>query len=748
MLPKLTPDRLLAKSVDGCWRGSYSLPGHTADVVRAVTSILEILGDRIIRQFELTCSPDYLKKTARLAAYIHDWGKANDHFQAVVRRDMAGASPQRNPMEHPQILRHEVLSMLITWEFRDWLRQAEGDFTIALVAAGGHHLKMGGKAGMQTDEIGEIRRCGDDRAQVYFTHRDFKRLVRFGIRQLGCPEKVKLCCKPTTEWTVSAIKTRQEQILEEFCGWEPNVALTGVLKALLVAGDSIGSAIANSNLKLDRWLCEESITRTLSADDLERVVRARLEGNSLREFQRKLGEIESRVGLARAGCGTGKTVGAYNWAMRHAVGRKLFFCYPTTGTSTEGFLDYVRNTVESVLLHSRAAVDLDLSRTGEEVEAGDGIANEAEIKLQSFEAWEAQVSICTTDTVLGLLQCHRRPMYCFPAIANAAFVFDEVHCYDRKLFGALLRFLETVKAPTLLMSASFLPTQLQAIKDAVGEPVEIVRGPKELEEQPRYRFHYSEQPDWRRVQAELEAGGKVLWVCNQVNAAVAVYSEAKARGINALLYHSRFRYTDRVQHHRAVVDAFKPEQTKPTLAIATQVAEMSLDLSATLLVSQVAEPPALIQRLGRLNRRYCGRPLDALFYPDPKDKPYSQEQLDRGHALIQARSGDVTQADLARWLEQEESALKPDLHSVLLDGEWRTYPAPLREAGVTVTALLEQDRAEFEKVGRSKLNLYAVPLLANSKAVKEWPRYKGYPIAPADEFTYCPTKGAIGLKRR
>ena len=100
-------------------------------------------------------------------------------------------------------------------------------------------------------------------------------------------------------------------------------------------------------------------------------------------------------------------------------------------------------------------------------------------------------------------------------------------------------------------------------------------------------------------------GGKVLWVCNQVNVAIAVYQEAKRRGLNAVLYHSRFRYEDRVAHHRAVVDGFKPENP-PILAIATQVAEMSLDLSATLLVTQIADPAGLIQRLGRLNRKYCG----------------------------------------------------------------------------------------------------------------------------------------------
>jgi CRISPR-associated endonuclease/helicase Cas3 len=82
---------------------------------------------------------------------------------------------------------------------------------------------------------------------------------------------------------------------------------------------------------------------------------------------------------------------------------------------------------------------------------------------------------------------------------------------------------------------------------------------------------------------------------------------------------------------------------------------MSLDLSATLLISQIADPAGLIQRLGRLNRRYCGHALDAIFYDDPKiGFPYQKAELDAGKTLIQTFAGDVCQADLAQWLEKSD----------------------------------------------------------------------------------------------
>ena len=755
--PVLKPNLLLAKSYDpGKWKGSYSLVGHTADVVNAVSTLIDVLGDRLIYQFGLQCSLAKLRATARLAAYIHDWGKANNHFQGVIRAKIKDAHPKRFLPDNPQIIRHEVASVLLAWEFREWLEQSEGDFLTALAAAGGHHLKLGGKGGKCTDELGEIRQSGDDKLFLYALdvidgkqqfNRHFKQLLKYGIKALSLPKNIKLSQKPSLFWSLKQIKAKRFQIADFLSSdWQPDSILLAVIKSVLIAGDAVGSAIPSVNesteskkkISIKNWITE-NVKNTLDKTKLQRVINARLDGNQLRPFQIKLAQSKARVTLARAGCGTGKTLGAYNWAKSFAIGRKLIFCYPTTGTSTEGFLDYVHNQLDSVLLHSRADVDLEMATTGEEGEAGEG-NNEAAIKLESFKAWGKESIVCTVDTVLGWLQCNRRPMYCFPAIANSAFVFDEVHCYDDALFGALLRFLEVVKAPILLMSASFLPWQKKAVEKAVGEPIEIISGSYEIEAQPRYRFHYEEHLDWSRVERELSTGGKVLWVCNQVNTAIDIYQNAKARGLNAVLYHSRYCYQDRVKHHRAVVDGFQRDE--PILAIATQVAEMSLDLSATLLVSQIADPAGLIQRLGRLNRRYCGHSKDALFYPDEKaGYPYSEKQLDDGLKLIESFNGDVCQRDLAQWLEDSNTRGQPDTKSVLLDGGWRTYPTSLRKEGFNITVLLEQDLATIKSSSAKEIPRYTVPIPARN--YHSWDKHKFYPIAPTDIWSYSSELGAI-----
>ncbi|MCZ8037471.1 MAG: CRISPR-associated helicase Cas3' [Microcystis sp. LE17-20A] len=748
MQNKLCPNILLAKSFDsGHWKGSYGLVGHTADVVNAVTALLENIGQGIINQFDLKCSWEDFRATARLSAYLHDWGKANDHFQMVVRG-------KRDIRKNPQLIRHELASMLLAWEYREWLQQCpNADFRTAVVAAGGHHLKLGWDSRTQSpnDELGEIRNgSGSDRLYLYTEPQYFRGMLKYGVKALGLSKQLKLSVKPSKEWTVNEIKSKRQLLLEDFINWQATDSnFVSVVKVLIIAADTVGSALPNTDLKISDWI-EKQISTKLTESEVEQVVNQRLNGQEMRPFQVALGESQLRVTLARAGCGTGKTLGAYNWAKRYAVDRKLFFCYPTTGTSTEGFIDYVHDRVDSVLLHSRSDVDLaHLMSTGDE--------DDTATKLESFKTWGTKVSVCTVDTVLGLLQCNRRPMYCFPAIAQAAFVFDEVHCYDNRLFGGLLRFLEVVKAPVLLMSASFLPWQLEAIQKAVGESMEIIEGAKEIELLPRYRFCLSDTPDWERVTQELEKTyalpngehicGKVLWVCNQVSTAIAVYKEAKQRGLNAVLYHSRYRYQDRVDHHRTVIAAFK--ENKQVIAIATQVAEMSLDLSASLLVSQIANPSGLIQRLGRLNRRYIGRSLDAIFYPDPKVRfPYSQEELDSGRAMLETFTDEVSQAALAEWLERSPQQGKPDKETVLFNEikKWQAYPAPCREAGHTVTALLEQDKQIVDKLPAKVLPKYTIPLLSTKK-VQKWERHrKGYPIAPSREWAYSTELGAYLIK--
>jgi CRISPR-associated endonuclease/helicase Cas3 len=249
--------------------------------------------------------------------------------------------------------------------------------------------------------------------------------------------------------------------------------------------------------------------------------------------------------------------------------------------------------------------------------------------------------------------------------------------------------------------------------------------------------------------ARLKAGKRVLWVANTVNRAVEIYWEAKDLGDwPTVVYHSRFRYADRVRKHRSVVNVFKGA-SGAFLAITTQVCEVSLDLSADLLVTELAPVPALIQRLGRLNRFVTpeapGRPRSALVLTPPRSEPYEQSDLDLAHQwLDRLGSKALSQADLAAaWSDLTSADQCEAGGSAWLDGGPASAQRPLREPGVTIPVVRDEDAS---RAGRNRVEAIrsTIPMLLGPVA-REWPAWPRLGIAraaPAGRIAYSEDWGA------
>ena len=125
-------------------------------------------------------------------------------------------------------------------------------------------------------------------------------------------------------------------------------------------------------------------------------------------------------------------------------------------------------------------------------------------------------------------------------------------------------------------------------------------------------------------------------------------------------YHSRFKLDDRQQRHKELVRGFQNaarEGSKPhaILGITTQVCEMSLDLDADVLITELAPIASLIQRMGRCNRdleKMKTRPPGRVYVlrPQPgKEKPYEPNELAAAERFINDLVGrDVCQEELER----------------------------------------------------------------------------------------------------
>lgn len=738
--PKI--DVLLAKSCLNLAkpRGGETLQGHTACVLAAAEALLAARGQASLDAAGLTdVGVERLGAIVRTAAFAHDLGKANDHFQLMVRK----ARPE------PQLVRHEALSLWLCWPGQPlaaWLRPAvesDLDSQLAIMAAAGHHRKFVCSAFAPEGKGAGLS------ITLLLGHPGFAKVLELGGKKLKLAEPPRLESRElfVTAWEHpnDDFQRWQSQADELLRASTPAARLLAVAKALLLGADLAGSILWRVREK-PAWIQHE-LARRPTAEALRRIVTARLGGQTLRPFQRAVAASTAPLTLVRAGCGTGKTAAAYHWAAERCAGRQLWVTYPTTGTASEGFKDYINGLdgLHGLLEHSRAEVDYDVLSL-----RGDGAGPTREFdRLEAMRAWGAEVVTCTVDTVLGLMQNHRKGLYAWPGLSHAAVVFDEIHAYDDLLFGSLLRFLEALPGvPCLLMTASLPEHRRRALEQlnqhVHGRPLLVVDGPRELEELPRYRLVETDDP-LPLVTRHLYDGGKVLWVSNTVKRCVQV-SEGHPQ---ALIYHSRFRYIDRVNRHKAVIEAFARQE--PAWASTTQVAEMSLDLSATLLVTDLAPVPSMIQRLGRLNRRSGPEhpaPLGELVVlPFAEQHPYRRDELVAARAWVESLRGRaLSQRDLISAWDQSAEQKVRESTSNWLDGRFLTEPRELRDSSPSLTVVLA---ADAKRVERKEVNVVAVALpmsMPKGNDWQKWNKVEYHPVAPADSIVYDEMRGGTWRK--
>ncbi|HPA20371.1 MAG TPA: CRISPR-associated helicase Cas3' [Verrucomicrobiae bacterium] len=754
-------NRLRAKSADTSGRelpGEF-LPDHLRLALEAARAICDSTALDQLRAAGLP-APQWLPRMHRLtaaASALHDLGKANAHFQ----RMLAGS-----PL--PQGLRHEWISFLLVSEspISDWLRVIliqDEEMAIVRWAICGHH-----PAPRRPSPPSEAEPGAGDVLDILSGHTDFRACLEMVGSCLGIRSPI-----PTVELDPWPLHSGASGALHRIARlWIQDVALWDkmdekwrslcpIVKATVIAADVAASSASDApGRKIDFNWVTDCLGRIPTAEEMGALVRERLaSGNpaaprTLRPFQIDVAERPGRVVLVRAGCGTGKTLAAYLRAARCAAwsGKRLYFCYPTTGTATEGFRDYLFDEVVRCpkagahLFHSRADVDarLILQQVEDLDDGGDATA-----RSDSLVAWDTPIACCTVDTVLGLLHNQRRGLYAWPALAQSAFVFDEVHAYDDRLFGTLLRFLTALPGtPALLMTASLPAGRLRALRDTLetlGESPALVDGPADLERLPRYR-RVTAAPCAADMRSQT-----VLFVANTVNRAIA--HARRLSGLRPLVYHSRFKYRDRVRRHAELVDAFKAGG--PALAVTTQVCEMSLDLSATTLITEEAPVPALIQRLGRLNRRAQPRgpgdprppvrPFAVLPVPDPL--PYSDAEIAEAREWLSRLGGrDLSQEDLVNAWDQGERDAPTPPDCAWLDGGPTATVHPLRESSPGLRVIMEEDLPGLEN-SRTSLVEAILPMNPPPRGLDwgGWHRYRGVPVAPGDSIAYDPQEGASWL---
>src|SRR5689334_11389917 len=415
------PKRLLAKSYDRTKYGvappDYALLlQHSRDVAEACGALVDAVGLIALRSCEIDAEDfDRFRRSLKANGWIQDSGKANNHFQTMVTTE-----PQII-----QLVRHETISGMLIWfepRLRQWLEPLSETLLYSLWGAMGHHRKF--------DEGTIPAEQRPPAVTVHIAHSDFNAILQEMATdlQLDSPpvfdrdwviarDNKEPCDMPAAQKLIQMKWEFEDR--ESLFVTEAERRTLALIKGLGISADVAASAIAARG----KWASDYSLTDFvrdsfavgLKPFDLSKLISnwawarsgeddgsRRHDEISLppkfetRRFQNHVAASKSFLTLAQAGCGSGKSLAAYLWARNwcekfEAEGRtnfRLFFCLPTTGTTTEHFKDYaLESGIDASLTHSRSKVDLKaIAETALQEEASESTSNTAKLAEDALNA--------------------------------------------------------------------------------------------------------------------------------------------------------------------------------------------------------------------------------------------------------------------------------------------------------------------------------------------------------------------------
>ena len=736
-----------------------SLAQHSADVVATFEALFvsldgpSYLGRQWLRFFRLdvTAFPRFYANGVTACA-LHDLGKANDSFQNALK------------IGSRQFVRHEHLSafLLNAENLSQWLKNGNVDTDIVISAVLGHHLKAtwghpasGSYRGLHNPVI------EGSSMQVLADHASYAAVLKLAARKAGLPASLPCGVADAGRWGEEQVNAcakslqRRAKMMKRRGDVADLWQMTRAVKAALIVADSVGSAtFVREDGRIAEWIAErfprgDEDEKVLTPRAIaEKVIAPRIkeikQGNSkavvpdaFQQAAENLGERTSRA-LMLAPCGTGKTLAAWMWikgTLRNAKASRVLFLYPTRGTAVEGFRDYVSHAPESdaSLLHGTTKYDLRHELRGIRQNPDDSDKKyEADARMAKLGYWNKHIFSATVHQFLAFMQQDYGSICLLPLLADSVVVVDEVHSFDSKMFSALVSFLREFDLPVLCMTASVTKRRRDALME-VG--LEIYPQEQEKEKftaltrsasMPRYRVEFlapqatatsfgekstvALDEAYRIATESLADDRRVLWVVNQVRHCQDIAQKLCGEFPKLICYHSRFRHKDRAKRHKDVVTAFHRAENAPrdaALAVTTQVCEMSLDLDADVLISDLAPIPSLIQRMGRCNRRAQDKKseggLGRVVICKPADaKPYRDDDLEVAWEFVEELENmcHVSQDKLENRLEKYSPRMSVD------SAGWEAFVenqfwseggrAFMDEDGRNVSAVLTGDLSDYK----------------------------------------------------
>lgn len=130
-------------------------------------------------------------------------------------------------------------------------------------------------------------------------------------------------------------------------------------------------------------------------------------------------------------------------------------------------------------------------------------------------------------------------------------------------------------------------------------------------------------------------------VLNTVEAARTVYRHLRAGADACTLLHSQFRSTERGKLMDQITN-----DPKNRIVIATQVVEAGIDLNASVMLTEAAPWPSVVQRAGRCNRTGTIPGAELWWLPPKQHSPYEKPDIDASVAALTELEGTPVTGEL------------------------------------------------------------------------------------------------------
>lgn len=607
------------------------------------------------------------------AAFLHDFGKAADGFQARLR-----GGPK---WPH----RHEVLSLA----FVDWLASdlslAEQEWLVAAIVSHHKDATMIQKLYPPPDDLNDdqlVSRVAELNDTMLAALWDW--LDTCAASWLTTLQLTELKVEPVTVMPKApAIAHVRQQGVARIYYWlkiyrrfveqinkskdKPLIIGTLTLRGYLMNADHSASAHLGG-------LPAVEVSREAILTQRDKP----LTWESLYLHQQQAGKTPGSV-LLTAPTGSGKTEAALLWAAcqnenEHSSPR-LFYTLPYQASMNAMKLRLNDTFGEKMvgLLHGRALLahyrmlldeDNDDANPRKAAWAAKQARNMAELNYPPVRVFSPYQMLKGPYRLRGyekLLSDYHQ----------ALFIFDEIHAYEIKRLALILKTIEYLRqnfqAKFFIMSATFPSLIKKWLREVLDTPVEITASAGLFDEFERHRLQVLDgdlldEENLEHICQTARAGRSVLVVCNVVARAQEAYGlltgELQQGGITVELLHGRFNGRDRLAKEALVRECAGRDESKrrPIVLVATQVVEVSLDIDLDTIFTDPAPLEALVQRFGRINRRRLHKNLAEVHVfrlPNDGQKIYEPLLIERTLTILERETGrPINEAAIGGWLDE------------------------------------------------------------------------------------------------